>query len=261
MSPPSIGVDARSPRAPLISVITVCFNAMATLQNASDSLSRQEFDNFEWVVVDGASKDGTVDWLTEHRDRMAAFVSEPDNGIYDAMNKALRLARGEWVFFLNADDRLVDPQVLADVAPILSTTPGDIGLVYGNARYTDGKREWPRDFGWVSSRNLVYGDLCHQVIFARRSLFRSVGEFDVTLRFNADFDWLLRVLRSGAGMLHLARDIAYFFKGGAHVKSAEACEAERFTVRYRYRHPVRWRLGNLALRAELKLRRMRGEAV
>lgn len=247
--------------SPLISVATVCLNARTTLPQAAQSLFAQSFDDFEWIVVDGASQDGTTEWLVQNRSRMAAFVSERDDGIFDAMNKAVDLARGEWLFFLNADDRLVDTDVFFDVATALRHVAADVGLVYGNARYTDGDREWPRVFSWVNSRNLVYGDLCHQVVFARRALFHTLGRFDSALRFNADFDWLLRAADGGVRMSYLPRDIAFFFKGGAHVKSATACEAERFVVRYRYRHPLRWRLGNLALRAQLKLRRMRGEDV
>ena len=250
-----------SARQPCISVVTVCYNAIATLPETFDSLDRQEYRDFEWVVVDGGSTDGTVAWLSQRQSKIVAFLSEADKGIYDAMNKAVSMAKGDWVFFLNADDRFIDAQVLKDVAFELRNAPGTVGIVYGDARYTNGSRVWPRSFAWVNSRNLVYGDLCHQVVFARRSLFRTVGPFDLTLRFNADFDWLLRVVQSGHQLRHVAREIVLFYKGGAHVQAADECERERFTVRHRYRHPLRWRMGNLALRVMLNFRLFRNKPI
>jgi glycosyltransferase involved in cell wall biosynthesis len=245
--------------APVFSIITVCFNALATLPNARASLAAQSFGDYEWIVVDGASTDGTAEWVRAQGNAASGFVSEKDAGIYDAMNKGLALASGEWIFFLNADDRLADPMVLADVAQACATSKAD--LVYGDVIYTDGTREWPKSFAWITPEKLVYGDLCHQVVFARRSLFEQHGVFDLSLRYNADFDWLLRIFKAGARPHHLRRSVAIFFKGGAHVKNADACEAERFVVRHRFRNPLRWRLGNLMLRVELKARRLRGEQV
>ncbi len=248
-------------QVPLVSIITVCYNALATLPATAESLFSQTSQNYEWIVVDGASTDGSLAWLEENCGRMSSFVSERDNGIYDAMNKAVKLARGAWVFFLNADDRFADREVLADIARELQSAVKGEGIVFGDAIYTDGTREWPRAFHWVTGRNLVYGDLCHQVIFARRELFSTVGGFDTTLRINADFEWLLRVVKHGFSLRHVKRNVAYFYKGGAHVKAAVASEIERFTVRHRYCNPLAWRLGNFRLRVELKLRRLRGEAV
>ncbi len=246
---------------PLISIATVCFNAISTAPSTAESLDRQTFRDFEWVVVDGASNDGTTEWLKTNRSKMGAFVSEPDKGIFDAMNKAAGMARGEWIYFLNADDRLGDNEVLADVARELIRAPSDVGVVYGDAMYSDGRREWLRQFSWVRAPNLVYGDLCHQVVFARRRLFREVSSFDTSLRFNADFDWLLKLVRAKVQFHHLDRTICVFFHGGAHVQNAKACEAERFRVRYRYRNPLQWQLGNFFLRVELKFRRLFGQSV
>jgi glycosyltransferase involved in cell wall biosynthesis len=244
---------------PTFSVITVCFNARQTLPATRDSLAAQGFSDYEWIVVDGASTDGTVELVQTYGKQVTRFVSEKDAGIYDAMNKGVGLARGKWVYFLNADDRLADATVLGDVSKACSDSNFD--LCYGDAIYSNGERDWLKSFAWVTPKKLVYGDLCHQVVFARRSLFGQHGPFDVSLRYNADFDWILRVLRGGAKSSYLKRTIAIFFHGGAHVKNAEASESERFIVRHRYRSPVFWRLGNLVLRVELKVRRMLGESV
>ena len=98
------------------SIITVCFNAIQTLPATAASLAAQRGADYEWVVVDGASTDGTAEWVRAQGDAVSRFVSEKDGGIYDAMNKAVSMARGEWGYFLNADDRLADPEVLAEWA-------------------------------------------------------------------------------------------------------------------------------------------------
>lgn len=246
---------------PLFSVVTVVRNAASTIDVVIGSLAGQEFRNFEWVVIDGASTDGTLEKLASHRAEIQVLVSEADRGIYDAMNKGIAECRGEWVFFLNADDRFCDGRVLADVAASLRGIPADIGLLYGNVIYTNGERSWKRRFHWVSRRKLLHGDLCHQAVFARRDLFDALGPFDSTLRINADYEWLLRVFQAGVRTLHLERDIAIFFQGGAHTRDPEFQHRERLAVRMRYCRPERAVIGQLLLRVELKIRRMLGQAV
>ena len=246
---------------PLFSIVTVVRNAAMTIDAVIGSLIGQEFRDFEWVVIDGASTDGTLEKLALHRPEIQVLVSEPDRGIYDAMNKGIAACRGEWVFFLNADDRFCDDRVLADVAARLKQAATDESLLYGNVIYTNGERSWKRRFHWVNRRKLLHGDLCHQAVFARRSLFDTLGPFDTTLKINADYDWLLRVFRADVRTLHLDRDIAVFFQGGAHTKNPEFQRNERRAVRMRYCRPERALIGQLLLRVELKIRRMLGQAV
>jgi glycosyltransferase involved in cell wall biosynthesis len=246
------GTNEKNP-SPLVSVVTVSFNAMSALPDTLASLRAQQGVSYEWVVVDGASKDGSAEWCASQSPD--AFVSEPDRGIYDAMNKAVRIARGEWVYFLNAGDRLADPRTLADL--VAAARPED-GLVYGDAVYFGDRGERRKRFDWVSPRNLVYGDLCHQAVIARRRLFGKVGPFDLAYRYNADFDWLLKVVATGAGMRYVPRDVAYFHDAGAHVAAAQKSEAERDVVRAPHCPRWRWLLGHGALRVRLKLRRSLG---
>jgi len=102
-----------------VSVVTVCFNSASTIEATLQSVKEQTWDNIEHIIIDGASLDGTVDIVNAHRDRISCLVSEPDGGIYDAMNKGVDLASGEIVYFLNSDDRLSDPSVAAADAVIL----------------------------------------------------------------------------------------------------------------------------------------------
>ena len=254
-------MSATASRArPWLSAITVCFNARHSLATTVQSLRAQQVPGVEWVVVDGASTDGSADWLrAQQPDR---FLSEPDRGIYDAMNKAIDLATGDWLFFLNAGDAFADAQALADVAAALQRS-GDVApdLLWGDVLYVGARGVRRRRFHWVTRRRLLFGDLCHQAVFVRRALMHRLGKFDASLRYNADFDWLLRAFRAGARLQYLRRDIALFDDAGAHVQAGARSEAERDLVRARYLPLPLWRLGNLALRVELKLRRLAGQEI
>lgn len=243
---------------PLFSVITVCFNAMATLPDTLASLRSQALDDLEWVVVDGASTDGSADWLRAQKPDV--FVSEKDQGIYDAMNKAVALARGEWLFFLNAGDAIADQRTLFDVALAIDIAPG-VDVVYGDVLYCGERGVQRRRFHWVSRRRLLFGDLCHQAAFVRRDLFGRCGLFDTSLLYNADFDWFLRVFHGGARLRYVHRDVARFHDAGTHVQAGARHVNERNKVRARYLPLPLWQLGNWALRVEFKLRRMAGQEV
>lgn len=243
-----------------VSIITVCFNAMKVLPGTVASLRDQGVGPWEWVVVDGASRDGSADWVRAQGPDL--MLSEPDQGIYDAMNKALALARGEWVFFLNAGDAFADRSALADVVATLDSPAGcSADIVYGDVVYTGSRGERVKRFHWLTRGKLLYGDLCHQAAFVRRSLFERLGPFDDSLRYNADFDWFVRAFRAGARLQYLPRQIARFDDGGAHVQAGARHRAERDAVRARYASRPRWLLGHWALRAELKLRRLAGQQV
>jgi len=245
--------------APRVSVITVCFDAMTVLPRTTASLrAQQDAPSVEWVVVDGGSTDGSVDWLAAQQPDV--FVSEPDGGIYDAMNKAIALARGEWLFFLNAGDAFADARVLADVTSAMDAAPA-AEIVYGDVMYFGERGERRHRFHWLTRRRLLFGDLCHQAVFSRRSLYLRHGLYDLRLRWNADFDWFLRVFRAGALLKYIPRDIARFHDAGSHVQHAERTLVERNLVRQRVLPLPIWRLGNWALRVELKLRRLAGQEI
>ena len=246
--------------APLFSVMTVCFNALPVLCGSLASLRQQQLSGraVQGVVVDGRSTDGSVQWLALQRPDV--FISEPDAGIYDAMNKAAALATGEWLYFLNAGDAFADATVLADVARAAAAIPA-LDIVFGDVLYVGPGASRRKRFHWVTRRRLLFGDLCHQAVFVRRALFQRIGPFDASLRWNADFDWFVRAFGAGARLHYMQRDIARFDDGGAHVQAGARSEAERNTVRARYLPLPLWRLGNLALRVELRLRRIAGKIV
>ena len=246
-----------SAQKPLASIITVCFNAAASVGQTLDSVRAQTWRPLESVVVDGASRDGTQDIVARYADITGAVVSEKDSGIYDAMNKGIALARGDVLHFLNAGDCFADERVAADVMQAFAADP-ELDLVYGDAIYLTPDGPFLRSYGRVSARNLIYGDLCHQAVFARRRVFERFGNFNPDYRINADYDWMLRVFRGGARVRHLARPIVRYDTGGQSAQDQAQTFAERHRVRQAHVAPLHLAAGLKLYRLQRKLRTLAG---
>ncbi|MBU1397250.1 MAG: glycosyltransferase [Gammaproteobacteria bacterium] len=225
------------------SIVTVCWNSAEVLPKAMDSLRMQSFKDYEWIVIDGGSTDRTMDIVRSFAGTALKWISEPDHGIYDAMNKGIALARGEYLFFLNSDDVLYDDKVLEDVNSFLKNKP-DTELLYGNVVNLRADGNLLRNFSHITSHNIIEDGICHQAIFAKRALFKTVGEFDQRFKINADYDWIIRVFNSGARCAYMNRRIAFFLDGGAHSLDKTYLEKERKAVRLQYigRHRLALRL-------------------
>lgn len=182
---------ARSRRTdPLISVVTVCFNAARTLRATLESVARQRGADFEFLVIDGASSDGTSEIIADHAATIDFFLSEPDFGIYDAWNKGLTHARGRYIAFLGADDIYL-PGALDDYARFVNR---HVGLEYVSSRVRYGNGPRARLIGkpheWQRFRR--YMTVAHVGSLHSRSLFDRIGSFDPTFRIAGDYDLLLR---------------------------------------------------------------------
>lgn len=237
---------------PLVSVVTVCFNAAGKIQTALNSVRSQTWRPLESVVVDGGSSDGTQGIVACYADIAGAVVSERDGGIYDAMNKGVGLARGEIIHFLNADDSFVDNGVVEAAVGVFLDDP-EIDLVFGDAVYRTSKAVFLRRFKRVNAHNLLYGDLCHQVVFARKKLFERFGRFNLEYRINADYDWLLRVFRGGARVHYLPRAVVNYDAGGHSAANPALTRAERMRVRHEYVTRLAYQLGEFKYRLRRKL--------
>lgn len=219
------------------------------------SLAAQTFIDYEWVIVDGASTDKTLELVKGFDAAPVTQLSEPDKGIYDAMNKGVGLAKGDYVFFLNSDDALHDPEVLADMASRLDSDP-TIEVLYGNVVYDQPGRQILRTFSHINRLTLPFEDLCHQAVFARRSLFATVGLFNKDFHLNADYDWLIRVFRSGAKCIWVDRTVALFTVGGAHIQDPKYLATERKLVRLQYMSKATWLAGDFLRRVRHRLNRI-----
>lgn len=199
-----------------VSVVTVCFNASHTLEQTILSVLGQQDVSFEYLIIDGGSKDGTVDIIQRHASDLRYWCSEPDRGIYHAMNKGLAQARGEWIIFINADDYFHDATALRDLAKVAD---GDVDIVAGGTLLKRGPAEAP----FTPSRRL---GLCLQIPFmhpaalVRRSEALRCGGFDERYRIAADCDLLLKVL-GGQRKLpwrRIERPVSVMRDGGASDK-------------------------------------------
>ena len=218
---------------PWLTVVTVTSNVESTIDATAASLRIQRFTDYEWLVVDNASRDQTLQRVQASGIAQRRVVSEPDRGIYDAMNKAVALARGRWLYFLNAGDALADADVLADVFELIAARP-DTELVWGDVHYVAPGGCTLVRFNHVSATMLPFEDLNHQATFVQRSLFDKVGHFNLDFRTSADYDWFLRVFRAGVRKAYLRRVIARFDASGEHNRNPQALRDERQRLRLQY---------------------------
>lgn len=244
--------------APLFSVITVCRNAEALIAPTVTSLVNQTFKGFEHLVIDGASSDKTLSIIRQLSPATSLrIVSEPDNGIYDAMNKGIRLARGQWIYFLNAGDDFVDNDVLQRIAMHLKS-PNESDVVFGDVIYRGETGQRLVRFDWLTKSNLLFENLCHQSVFAKRAAFDRYGLFDTQYRINADYDWLLNVFRNRGSVAYLGFPIAYYDDAGLSAQQHVAMKAERALVRNKYLPKGLGKPIQLGYRACRKLLRLAG---
>lgn len=197
----SVSEAANNDTMPLLTVIIAVFNGKATLQNCIDSVVQQTYPNKELIIIDGGSTDGTVDLLERNRDSFSYWVSEPDRGIYNAWNKGLARAKGEWICFLGADDYFWDDTVLERMAAKLVPLPKNIRVAYGQIMLVGTYGESPRPKGepWEQIKEFFKEYMClpHVGMMHRRSLFELHGNFDESFRIAGDYELLLRELITG----------------------------------------------------------------
>ena len=182
-----------------ITVITVTYNAASTIEDTIKSVISQDYADIDYVIVDGASTDATVEMIRQYaeKDNRIRYVSEPDNGLYDAMNKGTRMAEGDYIHFLNSGDRYHDNKVLSDIAGYLGK---EADIVYGNIVYInhDGS-ECVRTYSQFCSGLFYYllGDcINHQAMFASKKCFDD-NSFDTSYRISADREWMIRQKKAG----------------------------------------------------------------
>lgn len=211
------GVKKSLPGEPLITIITSTYDAAAHLPKAIESVRAQTYGNIEWIVVDGASADGTLDILRQNEDVIDFWLSERDEGIYDAWNKAIRHATGDWVLFLGADDYLWTQDVLQEMAAVLDSAYPMYRVVYGKVALVNRVGEGIYFSGelWERVRNRFGSVMClpHTALFHHRDLFCVHGEFDTSFSISGDYEFLLRELKHREAMF-VDRVIAGMSLGG-----------------------------------------------
>ncbi len=195
---------------PHITIITVVKNGEKTIERCIKSVIEQNFPDKQYIIIDGVSDDGTVGIIEKYRDCIDVFVSEPDDGIYHAMNKALTMSEGEIIYFLNSDDWL-EPGALDRVERLFKHEDTDIiaGHVY---HWEHGRRAGVNK---NMPEAIDYGTpFCHQGLFARKRVFEQVGPFNTEYRICADYEWILRAYHHGYSFTCVNDVFANYTKGG-----------------------------------------------
>jgi glycosyltransferase involved in cell wall biosynthesis len=206
-----------------ISVIIATFNSERTIAQAIDSFFAQTYPNKELIVVDGASRDATMDIVGRYRERIATCISEPDSGHYQAFNKGIRAATGEWIYILGSDDYLWGPDALSGIAPHLEAArAAGEQVVYGRVAFVNDAGEILMMAGtpWANARSHIRDMMTvpHQGVFQHYLLFEKHGLFNETFRMTGDYELLLRELKSHDARFAPEVVVAgYRFGGGSSV--------------------------------------------
>lgn len=199
-----------------IAIVTTVYNAVNTIEETIKSVVNQTYDNIEYIVIDGCSDDGTSDIIKKYDQYIDYWTSEPDNGIYDGMNKGIKQSTGEIIYFLNADDKLYDEKVIEDVAKYFNNNK-NLKILSGRVTIIDDKynlisKTKKRISGNIIKRAL---SLCHQSIFMKREILIKNGMFDTRYKIISDFDLFCKVLLQRYEIKYINRYISLYKRWGA----------------------------------------------
>jgi glycosyltransferase involved in cell wall biosynthesis len=218
---------------PVLSVITIVYNNARDIERTLLSVLNQTYDAIEYIVVDGASNDGTLEIIKRYENRIAKLISEKDKGIYDAMNKGLALATGDYVIFMNSGDEFYAHDT---VAKVFATAP-DADIYYGETEMLNDERESlgqrrhtaPAKFNW---RSFKYGmSVSHQAIYIKRAL---TEPYDPRYQLSADIDWIIRAAKKAKKIVKVEGYVAKYLVGGMSKAKHKQSLLERFDIMKRH---------------------------
>jgi glycosyltransferase involved in cell wall biosynthesis len=218
---------------PKLSIITIVYNNVAHIERTMLSVLNQTYSNIEYIIVDGASTDGTLDIVNKYQDRISKLISEKDEGIYDAMNKGLVASTGDYVLFMNSGDELYSKDTVAQV--FASANNADI--YYGETEmFNSGgkslgqrRHKAPANFSW---RSFKYGmSVSHQAIYVKRSI---AEPFNRKYQLSSDIDWILNAAKKAKSIVNTHQYVAKYLVGGMSKKRHRQSLAERFDIMKHY---------------------------
>lgn len=194
------------------SIITVCLNAINTIEQTINSVLNQRDVDIEYIIIDGKSTDGTLDIIKKYEEKIAYWISESDSGIYDAMNKGIDLATGDVISFLNADD-WYEEGIIAKIEQYFSSNR--VGIVGGAVNYiVNGKSATVIYSKYDLNKTYIYSACQHQAIFARKEIFQTIGNFNLNYKLLADYEWMLRAWKNRTDFLAINDVCANFRNSG-----------------------------------------------
>lgn len=217
----------------LVSVITVVFNNVKDIERTLKSVINQTYKKVEYIVIDGGSTDGTLEIINKYKENIAHLVSEPDKGIYDAMNKGLDLSTGEYVVFINSGDEIYDVNTIQNIF----SKERDADIYYGETEMFDStwkslgqrRHKSPKK---LSLKSFRFGmSVSHQAIYVRRDI---ASNYDLTYRLSADIDWILDALTKAKKVVNVNMYVAKYLVGGMSKKKHKESLIERFKIFSKY---------------------------
>jgi len=220
----------------LFSIITVTFNAGRWLERTIQSIIAQSYSDIEYIVIDGNSTDETQDIIKKYQSSITHCVSEPDKGLYDAMNKGLKAATGDYILFLNAGDTLYSDTTLEEIANLLyaENLPD---IVYGETKIVDAqgnplsmrRLKAPENLSWKSFDMGML--VCHQSFLVKRTL---APPYDLQYRFTADYDWCIRCLKKADTVFNTHLILSRFLEAGLSAANRKEALKERYRIMCEY---------------------------
>lgn len=215
-----------------ISIITVCYNSAEYFEEAIESVLSQDYENFEYIIIDGGSTDGTLDIIRKYEDRLAYWVSEPDKGLYDAMNKGIAKASGDIVGMINSDDYYF-PGAFKKVAAAFEGKNLDENIFWGDIMHGD-----ERVLGW-RDWNVRRGAFApHPSMFCPKKIYDRIGTYSMDYKILADYDFMYRAINYyHIKNIYLPESIAFFRPGGLASQNILPSLKEELSVKLRYGQP------------------------
>ena len=218
---------------PKFSIITVTYNATSVITPTLQSIAAQSYRNFEFLLIDGGSSDNTVELVRNSGVEIAVLVSERDKGLYDAMNKGIARATGDYLCFLNAGDSFHTPDVLEKMVASIADREQLPDILYGETSEVNEERQFvrmrrlqaPEKLDWRSFRNGML--VCHQAFFAKREI---APPYDLTYRLSADVDWCIRVMKVSKDIVNTHIIIVDYLQNGLSLQHHRASLIERFKI-------------------------------
>ncbi|MDD3036878.1 glycosyltransferase family 2 protein [Bacteroides sp.] len=217
---------------PKFSIITVTYNAGKVLEDTIQSVISQTYHRVEYIIVDGASTDATLSIIDKYRAQIHTVISEPDKGLYDAMNKGISLATGDYICFLNAGDCFHDDDTLREMVHTMNGNELP-DILYGETAIVDTERHFlhmrrlstPEKLTWKSFKQGML--VCHQAFFAKCTL---VEPYDLKYRYSADFDWCIRIMKKAHSLHNTHLTIIDYLEEGLTTQNHKASLKERFRI-------------------------------
>ncbi len=219
------------------SIITITYNAAQWLERTILSILSQSYPDIEYIIIDGASTDGTVDIIKQYAPGISFWSSEPDKGLYDAMNKGLKHATGDYVWFINAGDSLPNADLVQRIAMKIAKRKHKPDVVYGETSIVDAegnvlglrRLRAPKKLTWKSFRMGML--VCHQSFLVKREI---APEYDLSYRLSSDFDWCIRCLKASKANYNTRMVLSYFLDEGLSSQQRKASLKERYDIMCKY---------------------------